>query len=191
MEKFNFGNSITPVFTITGLHFWGHVEFFTGFALPSINLDKNFYSFSRSAGTGFKLFPLQIRERRLTPFFGSAVSSFSYQLDEAVKLKRLEFPILFDITYSSKHGLIEFGVNYYSANSDQYYVNKYEAVNLSTPPLAFSLDYKYFSDFTNGSYKNDLSGEPERKYEKLKKSCYIFLQLLILFVPSKLVLNNV
>jgi len=76
MEKFSFGNSITPVLTITGLHFWGHVEFFTGFALPTLNLGNNSYSFSRSAGTGFKLFPFQIREGHLTPFFGTAVSCF-------------------------------------------------------------------------------------------------------------------
>ena len=174
IEKFNFGSSITPVFTITGLHFWGHAEFFTGFALPTINLDKNSsYSFSRSAGTGFKFFPLQIREKHLTPFFGSAVSSFAYKLGEAVKFKRIEFPVNFGLTYSFKHGLIELGVNYYHANSYQYYLSKQEAFKLSTPPLAFSLDYKYFFDFTKSSHKKDLAGETERKYEKLKKSKHL------------------
>ncbi len=171
IEKFNFGSSITPVFTITGLHFWGHAEFFTGFALPTINLDNNSsYSFSRSAGTGFKIFPLQIRERRLTPFFGSAVSSFAYKLGEGVKFKRIEFPVNFGLTYSFKHGLIELGVNYYHPNSHHYYLSKDEAFKLSTPPLAFSLDYKYFFDFTKGSHKKDLAGETGRKYEKLKKT---------------------
>lgn len=32
LERFAFGGSITPIITITGLHFSGHAEFFTGFS---------------------------------------------------------------------------------------------------------------------------------------------------------------
>lgn len=170
LEKFKIGNSFTPTITITGLHFWGHMEFFTGFALPTINVaGTTSYDFSRSAGTGFKVFPIQIRERSFRPFVGSSISSFSYKYSEGAKYRRLEFPLLLGVTYSFKHGLLEFGANYYPANKYEYFLTKNQTVRLSVPALTFSLDYKYFFDLSKGSAKREVSGETSALYEKLKK----------------------
>jgi hypothetical protein len=169
-EKFYFSNSLTPMISITGLHFWGHAEFFTGFALPSIELNKHQdYSFTRSAGTGFKLFPLRIMHNTFRPFIGTSVSAFNYKQGEATHFKRIEKPILFGLTYSFKHGLIELGANYYYENNYQYSVNKNETVHLHTPAFAFSIDYKYFFDTSIGSQKREETGENEKRFKKLKE----------------------
>ncbi|HTJ48469.1 MAG TPA: hypothetical protein VL443_03365 [Cyclobacteriaceae bacterium] len=171
LEKFTLGTGMSPVISITGLHFWGHAEFFTGFSLPSISIHKTSdYSFSRSAGTGFKIFPIQIREKRIAPYFGISLSSFSYKLQDAVTYKRIETPLLAGVTYSFKHGLLELGMNYYHRHSYQYYVSKSQTAELSLSQVAFSVDYKYFFDLSNHSYKNDISGATKTRYEKLKQS---------------------
>lgn len=149
LEKLTFGNTVTPVISITGLHFWGRAEFFTSISLPSWSLDKTQpFSFSRYAGTGFKFFVLPIRKKGLSPYVGSSIGAFAFKVDDAATLKRVEFPVLAGITYSFNHGLLEAGVNYYARNKYDYFVSKDVVAPLSTPHLAFVIDYKYFFDLS-------------------------------------------
>jgi hypothetical protein len=139
-ERFKLNSNFTPVISISGLHFWGHMEFFTGFALRSTDLKpSSVYSFSRTAGTGFKVFPFQIRERGIRPFIGTSISSFSYQHQDAVRYRRLEAPLMFGLTYSFKHGLVEIGANYYTTKDKNYHLTKNETVKLGVPPYLFPL----------------------------------------------------
>jgi hypothetical protein len=163
-ERFSIGGNINPIITITGLHFWGHAEFFTGFSLSG---DKP-YSFRRFAGTGAKIFPLAIKQFGLRPYVGMAIAGFSFQNESGPKYKRIEYPALLGLTYSFKHGLLELGANYYFSRSHQYFIAKDETAPLSVPKLSFNIDYKYFFDFSIASKKRDTSGETEQTFEKLK-----------------------
>ncbi len=156
VNKFTFGNSVTPVISITGLHFWGRAEFFTSISLPSINFsDDEPFSFSRYAGTGFKYFILPVHKHRLSPYIGSSIGAFSYRLDNAATFKRVEFPLLAGLTYTFNRGLLEIGVNYYTRNEYNYYVTKELDVPLNTPKFTFCIDYKYFLDLSFRSSNTD------------------------------------
>jgi hypothetical protein len=170
-ERFSIGGNINPIITITGLHFWGHAEFFTGFSLPNIPIsgDKS-YSFRRFAGTGAKIFPLAIKQYGFRPYLGMAIAAFSFQNESGPTYKRVEYPILLGLTYSFKHGLLELGANYYWSPNHQYFITKDERTQLVVPKLSFNIDYKYFFDFSIASKKRDNSGETEKTYEKLKVS---------------------
>lgn len=168
-ERFEIGGNINPIITITGLHFWGHAEFFTGFSLPNISISGNQpYSFRRFAGTGAKIFPLAIKEHGLRPYLGLAIAGFSFQSESGPKYKRVEYPLLVGLTYSFRHGLLELGANYYFSRNHQYFIAKDEHAPLSVPKLSFNVDYKYFFDFSMASKRRDSSGETEKTYEKLK-----------------------
>lgn len=170
LEKFKFRDKITPVITITGLHFWGHAEFFTGFSLLNIAFGKaaTDYVFKRSAGTGAKFFPWALRANTLRPFLGFSIAGFKYKKEEAATYRRVEYPLLFGLTYSFHHGMIELGGAYYYANRYDYYITRSQQVSLYTPPLSFNVDFKYYIDFSMASYKRDLNGENQRIMETLK-----------------------
>ncbi len=170
LEEFRFRNKVTPVFTITGLHFWGHAEFFTGFSLLNVefgNATTN-YVFKRSAGTGAKIFPWALRAKTLRPYLGFSIAGFKYKKDDAATFRRVEYPLMFGLTYSFYHGMIEFGGAYYYDNSYRYYISQHQQVSLYTPPLALNVDFKYYIDFSMASYKRDLNGENKRIMEVLK-----------------------
>ena len=169
LEKFNFRNKVSPTITITGLHFWGHAEFFTGFSFLNISLGKSTtnYLFNRSAGTGAKFFPFALKAKTLRPYAGFSIAGFKYKKDEAATFRRVECPVLFGLTYSFKRGMLEFGAAYYYGNDYNYFISKTQQVKLTTPPIAFNVDFKYYIDFSMSSYKRDLNGENKRILETL------------------------
>ena len=170
LEKFNFRNKVSPTITITGLHFWGHAEFFTGFSFLNISVGKSStnYLFNRSAGTGAKFFPFALKAKTLRPYIGFSIAGFKYKKDEAATYRRVEYPVLFGLTYSFKRGMLEFGAAYYYANDYNYFISKTQQVKLITPPLSLNVDFKYYIDFSMSSYKRDLNGENKRILETLK-----------------------
>ncbi|MBC7486153.1 MAG: hypothetical protein H7282_05325 [Cytophagaceae bacterium] len=171
LEKFYFRNKVTPVITITGLHFWGHAEFFTGFSLLNFHFGKASadYLFTRSAGTGAKYFPWAITSGGFRPYIGMSIAGFKYKQGEAAVLGRVEYPLLLGLTYSFKRGMFELGCMYYYSNDYNYYISRNEQVTLSTPPLSINVDFKYYIDFSMASYRKDLNGENKRILESLTK----------------------
>jgi len=171
LEKIPIGNSISPVISITGLHFWGHAEFFTGFSLGNISTLKKEgdHVFKRSGATGGKFFPWQIRTNRLCPYIGASISTFSYKQGQGALYKRVDYPILVGLSYSFKRGLLEAGCNYHYANNYDYYISKTESVPLNIPKLSFTIDFKYFFDFSMQSYHKEKSGDLDNSFNMLKR----------------------
>lgn len=169
LEKFYFRNKVTPVITITGLHFWGHAEFFTGFSLLNFDFGKasTNYLFSRSAGTGAKYFPWAITSGGFRPYVGLSIAGFKYKQDDGAVFRRVEYPLLLGLTYSFKRGIFELGGMYYYANDYQYYISRDQQVSLNTPPLSVNVDFKYYIDFSMASHRKDLNGENKKILESL------------------------
>lgn len=158
LQEVNFGSMVSPFVSVSGLHFWGRTEFFTSFSLPSISLasDKSFF-FLRNAGTGFKYFVVRVQNNVISPYIGLSIGSFTYQIDNAAKFTRLEFPLLAGIAYSFKYGFIELGSGYYVKNDYRYFISEGIAAPLRTPQFGFILSYKYFFDFSVYNLKRDKS----------------------------------
>jgi len=170
LEKTKFGNIISPTFSITGLHFWGHAEFFTGFTFKTINLNSsaNKIEYNRSSATGAKIFPWSVNKHTLVPYLGFSVSSFSFKQDQGVELNRIEYPLLFGLTYRFKKGMLEIGGNYHPKAEYSYYISRNEKNVISVPQITFSIDYKYFFDLTLSSLKRIENGELKQEFDLLK-----------------------
>ena len=171
LQKHKIGSTLSPSISITGLHFWGHAEFFTSFSLPDIKLSSGsrYGEFQRFSFTGFKIFPRAIQPGKPSPYAGMALSSFSYRQGEGTKFRHADGAILAGITYPLKHGLLELGTNYHFSNRYSYYISKTENVPLKVPPFTFSIDYKYFFDLSVNSLERQKKGELKKEYEHLKK----------------------
>lgn len=171
LQKHKIGNNLSPSISITGLHFWGHAEFFTSFSLPDIKLspDSRYGDFQRFSFTGFKIFPRALQPGKASPYAGMALSSFSYRQDEGAKFRHADGAILAGITYPFRHGLLELGANYHFSNHYSYYISTTESVPLKVPPFTFSIDYKYFFDLSVNSLERQKKGELQQEYETLKK----------------------
>lgn len=161
LEKVKLGNVVSPTISITGLHFWGHAEFFTGFSVGQISLAKNGdeFKFKRSAATGGKYFPLALQTGKLRPYIGSALSSYAYQQANGSKYRRAENPWLLGATYLFKRGLLEVGAIYHYQNKLNYYISLTERVRMRVPQVSFNIDYKYFFDLSKNSIRREREGE--------------------------------
>ena len=170
LEKFAIGNDLAPSISITGLHFWGRVEFFTGFSLGNIDVGASGRGgdYFRAAATGAKFFPIRLKGGKLRPFLGVALSTFSYQQGEGVKMKRVDYPILAGFTYTFKRGLLELGMNWYYDPQYEYYVQKDLKVPLNIPAFTVFADYKYFFDLSITSERMEKNGELAANLELLK-----------------------
>ena len=170
LEKVAFDPSLSPVISISGLHFWGHAEFFTGFSVGTISLGNTSpVNYKRNGSTGFKVFPWAIRDHSIRPYIGAAVSTYHFQQGEGVIYKRADYPLMFGLTYTFKKGLLEIGCNYHYDNERTYYISKNESVPFSIPVLSFNVDYKYYFDLSTTSLKQEKNGELESNFQLLKK----------------------
>ena len=169
--KNSFEKDLTPVLTIAGTHFWGHVEFFTGLALTNFKItdaDAKYY-FKRNAGTGVKIYPFKLKYRKIVPYIGTSFSSFTFKAEEGTKLTRMEYPLQMGLSFISKLGLFEVGANYFFNRNFNYYLRDEMMVPLAVPGFNFSLKYKYIVDFTILTEKRVAKGEVQRNYENLLK----------------------
>lgn len=171
LEKKRIGNTLSPTISITGLHFWGHTEFFTSFSLPDIHLSRQKTSgeYQRFGSTGFKLFIPAVRINKPSPYIGMSLASFSYKQGDGVSMKRADCSLLFGLTYSFRKGLLEIGGSYHYSNKQRYFISRIEAVNLKIPALSISADFKYFFDLSINTLQREKNGELKKEYDLLKK----------------------
>lgn len=169
LEKISIGNDVVPVISITGMHFWGHAEFFTSFSLDRDKNDNAYSSFHRFGSTGGKYFPIRVKEKRLVPFVGMSLSSFSYQQGNGPKIRRLDYPILTGLTYNFKRGAFEMGSNFHFQTNYDYYISKTEVQKFKIPMFSFFVDFKYFFDFSVTSMEKEKSGKLKEQLNQLKE----------------------
>lgn len=171
LQKIPLGKTLAPAISITGLHFWGHAEFFTTFSLPDIDLvkDATHGEYQRFSNTGFKYFIKPVRISKLSPYIGMSLSSFSFKQANGVQMKRADGSLLGGLTYSFKKGMLEIGCNYHYKNRYRYYISPTENIPVKVPPFSVSVDYKYFFDLSLSSLKRERSGALQDEYKLLKK----------------------
>lgn len=171
LQKIPIGKTFAPAISITGLHFWGHAEFFTTFSLPDIDLvkDATHGEYQRFSSTGFKYFARSVRIGKLSPYIGMSLSSFSFKQADGVQMKRADGSLLGGLAYSFKKGMLEIGCNYHYKNRYGYYISKTEHIPVKVPPFSVSVDYKYFFDLSLSSLNRERSGALQQEYNLLRK----------------------
>jgi len=171
LEKYNYGNTLIPRFTMSGLHFWGHAEFYLHIPLAHLNLSKHKQvktDFSTAVETGLKIYPWRIEHHKWRPFIGLSMNTVYFRQSNDVvgngtNIIKTRVPIHAGLTFNHKSSLIELGMSFYHHNEMDYYISRAIKSKTSTPPLTFNIGYKFYFDTTISASKGTENGYFDRK----------------------------
>lgn len=175
IQEHLFPSSITPRFTISGLHFWGHADFYI--TLPIANLlsqkiDENSVFFTSGAETGAKIYPWRIKENRFAPFVGISWNLSRFHLDrtetDRTSLLQSKSPLQFGVTYRKGDKLFEIGASRNFGNDESIYLDRSTQVGISTPALSYYLSYRWTFDSSLKDAKKYDDGTLQRQADYLR-----------------------
>lgn len=166
-QSLNLSNSYSPRFLIGGTHFWGHADFYIGIPLfaSTFEQDNQEVTALRGVETVFKYYPLRIEHNKVRPYIGTSLAPFyfeqknnNFQYSNGPELNHTSFPLLGGVTLNTKNHLIELGVAWNYANTQDYYISRTQLEKISTPPVYVTLSYRYMLETTLSAEKNWESG---------------------------------
>lgn len=178
IERFDLKPQINPRIYISGVHFWGHAEFYFAFQLTALNKNSYnnvHYKFSQSDIFGTKIYPWPIQRKKLRPYFGFSFSGVTYQQFSNKKegmgatKTRLKVPVIAGINYCTGKYLLELSVNYNYDNTLTYYISPTTKTTVYTSPFIFSVGIRKWLETTVAAEKDYLDGTTEKHYQSLKK----------------------
>ena len=180
LKDVNFPASLTPRFTIGGIHFWGHVDFYVTFPLSFLSIGNTIddgrlkYNFENSVGFGARYFHWRIEERKLRPFIGTSWSLLGYRQkteteddEAAVGFHRL--PLNAGIVWYKGNTILEIGAEWLPDMKVDYPISRTVIKSTSLPSTNVWLGFKYVFDTTVGLeplVKQGKIKDIERKYRK-------------------------
>jgi hypothetical protein len=177
----SFDAGVMPRFTIGGMHFWGHADFYVTFPLGIRLQSKPDFSskFKNVEGveTGLKIYPIALRPGRVSPYVGISFQpyEFGYQLknEDAPKgfarHERFITPVQAGLTYTSKKFLFTAGVRYNWKRNFDYYQRSTEQSQVSITPLNFSFGILRYIDTDKGLATSKGVEQQNIRYHILKK----------------------
>ena len=178
IQPLQLANSFAPRFIIGGTHFWGHADFYIGIPMyyPAFESNNQVVTALRGVETVFKYYPLRIEHNKLRPFVGTSLAPFYYQQQNnnlqypgGPELSHVGFPLLGGLTFNTKNHLIELGIAWNYANSQEYYISRTQQVTIETPPVYATLSYRYMIETTLSAEKDWESGRTQEITEDLAK----------------------
>ncbi len=159
VQDYKFGNTLIPRLTISGLHFWGHAEFYIHIPLANFNLksvEGVKATFSTSVETGMKFFPWRIEHHKLRPFVGFSLNTVYFtqssdQNGDGTDWVKARIPLHAGFTFNHKNSLIELGMSFYHHRQSEYYIDRAISRQIESPSLTFNIGYKFYFDTTLGA----------------------------------------
>lgn len=180
ITEFGIKPSVIPSAHIAGLHFWGHTEFYFNIPLaPGYKIKDGEVSYSAFQADifGTKIYPIRIQKKRLAPFVGASVSTFTYRQfqypanTKAALHVNYFIPLNAGLTWYKKGGwLLEAGVSVNTrAKNFDYYLSKTTYGKLKTHPYGIWLGIRKVLETTISSEKTYANGLTEKRYQRLKE----------------------
>ena len=163
---------------IGGTHFWGHADFLIAIPLlkPTVVDPNHEISFRREVETQFKYYPWRIRDKKVRPFIGISLTSFTWRLIDIVppgypwpwppegpKEFFLTTPIVAGLNYNQGNWLWELTYSYQIPT---------EGITASTAqplvaPVIFNFSMRYMLETTLSAESNWESGKTRKATEGL------------------------
>ena len=165
---------------ISGLHFWGKVDFWINIPIwEHIHSLQPEYDFSRGVETGVKYFLIgNPYESIVSPFVGISLNNTKFQylgadespLDRGTRLNKVRFPLHFGLSkiLNNRHYL-ELSATYFYNNGIDYYFSREDQRSFGIVPLHLNLGYRYIFDFTVSAEESYQSGRTQQVVERLEK----------------------
>lgn len=155
VQSFENSASLLPYFTIGGLHFWGHAEFYFQAPLTQFNTKENDstrFRYTPFVGTGARILPWAYKENRVRPFIGInwAITNFKQEVKPTSSQPVFsKSSLAFDagILYGKGSFIARLGVNLYTNNKWNYPVAENNFQQIQTPNWSayFGLIYAFES----------------------------------------------
>ncbi len=101
--EFNRNSFLTPAINLGATHFWGYADFYISITTRPIQLggdDQEIETSTRfGAMTGLRLYPLRLKENRISPFIGYKFSPIRYRQEniEKEEYKTTQTKSMFDV----------------------------------------------------------------------------------------------
>ncbi len=172
---FELGARLTPRFYISGMHFWGHADFYIN--LPIVNIlpaPENTPDVYYNSGpeTGMKIYPWALREGKMRPYAGISwnLMQFNQSSDDSDSptLFKSQAPLQFGISYHGGNKILELGGAYNYQGSQTYYLSRATSIPVELPPLSFSLAYRWTFDTSIKDAKDYDTGVIDRQVAFLR-----------------------
>jgi hypothetical protein len=177
----SFGLTAQPRFTIGGMHFWGHADFYVSFPIGFRVQGKNDFSSTfknaEAVETGLKIYPIALCPNRVSPYIGISFQPYQFKYQATGKTyqyggaqqENFITPIQLGLTYTSKKYLLTVGARYNWKTNFNYYTSSSEISTVNIHPLNFNLGIVRYID-TDKSMGSPKQIEQENiKYYLLKK----------------------
>lgn len=175
ITSFNLPYQLTPRFHISGLHFWGHADFYI--ILPIVNvlpqskdLPKTYYS--TGPETGIKIYPWALRENTIRPYTGISwnIVLFNQSIGDhkGTTLVRNQAPLHLGVSYHSGKNIIDIGASYNYQGKQNYYLNRDLASDIELNPISFAFSYKWTFDSSLKDAKEYDNGIISRQIDYLR-----------------------
>lgn len=153
IQSFSLPQQLTPRFHISGLHFWGHADFYI--LLPIVNLlpqpegnPETYYS--TGPETGLKLYPWALRKNKLRPYAGISWNIIQYnqktENGQGTTLLKNQAPLQFGLSYHSGKNIFDIGAAYNHQGSQDYYLDREISKGIELSPMTYSISYKWTFD---------------------------------------------
>jgi hypothetical protein len=180
-EQFSFAPQSSAALNISGLHFWGKVDFWINIPIgQTTHPASQNYNFSRGVETGMKYFLLgNPYDSPISPFVGISFNKIAFQylgenrseLDRGIELSHSRYPIHAGVAkiFNQKHYL-ELSATYFYDNDIDYFFSREAGRSLGIPPLHLNLGYRYIFDTTISAEPDYLSGRTDEIFRSMKKN---------------------
>jgi hypothetical protein len=154
----NFGAAFQPRFTIGGIHFWGHADFYVTFPLPlTLNQKPEVFKklkYHEGIESGVRLYPWALKPQRLRPYTGISFKTINYghQTEGTdypkgfATYQRFVSPIQMGLTYVTSKYLISGGVHYLFNRRAEYAITPQATGAVRFNPLAFNISLLRYID---------------------------------------------
>lgn len=181
-QEVDFSPSFIPRLTIGGIHFWGHADFYVNVPLSFLAFQQKLpelknLEYRQGIETGFKIYPLALRQGKVRPYIGSSfrLLSFKQELKGAnfqyggTEFQQMIFPVQVGLTYASSKYLFDFGLHYQTLQNIDTYIRPNHIGKVELNPISFQLGIKRYID-TDRSMRTPKGVEQENlKYKILEQ----------------------
>lgn len=174
----DFDATSQTMLSMSGLHFWGKVDFYVNISLFTLQNRKKYprHFFSTGIETGLKYFVWKTPYTTIaSPFVGVSFNSMDYKFynDENTSGNKIDyvragFHAGFATIRKDKH-YFQLSGSYYYNNEIAYYFSRNAPATLKLPPVSIKIGYRYVIDASLSDEPNYESGKTKETVEKLER----------------------
>lgn len=139
VQSFQRNSYLNPAINIGATHFWGYADIYVSIQTGRINDSDDAVKTNSNFGvfTGFRVYPVKMRENSLRPFVGYKFSPITYSQDnlDGETFEKTQTKSVLDIGlgYQSASMYIYFGYNRMIQSSTNVYISRTESTQTNLP----------------------------------------------------------